>query len=61
VKWKSRGHPGGKIGDERVPTKLPADVKLIVNPHARVPLPDWIITVVNETRAESRRLNGRAD
>jgi hypothetical protein len=30
-------------------------VKLIPNPHARLPLPAWIAEVVEETRAESRR------
>ena len=36
-------------------------LKLIPNPHACIPLPVWITEVVEETRAESRRLTGRPD
>ncbi len=36
-------------------------LKLIPNPHAAIPLEGWIIDVVEETRAESRRLTGRPD
>jgi len=36
-------------------------LKLIPNPHASTPLPAWITKVVEETRAESRRLTGRPD
>jgi hypothetical protein len=36
-------------------------LKLIPNPHARIPLPAWISDVVEETRAETRRLTGRPD
>jgi len=36
-------------------------LKLIPNPHASKPLAAWITDVVEETRAESRRLTGRPD
>lgn len=36
-------------------------LKLIPNPRPSIPLPDWITEVVEETRAESRRLTGRPD
>jgi hypothetical protein len=34
-------------------------VRLIVNPHARIPLPDWIKDAVERTRAESGSLTAR--
>ncbi|MGO9591547.1 MAG: hypothetical protein ACLP3K_16075 [Candidatus Acidiferrales bacterium] len=36
-------------------------MKLIPNPHARISLPAWIAEVVQEIRADSRRLTGRPD
>jgi hypothetical protein len=36
-------------------------LKLIPNPHARIPLPSWISEAVEETRAETKRLTGRPD
>jgi hypothetical protein len=36
-------------------------LKLIPNSHARIALPAWISEVVEETRAETRRLTGRPD
>jgi hypothetical protein len=36
-------------------------LKLIPNPHAAMPPTGWITDVVEETRAESRRLTGRPD
>jgi hypothetical protein len=36
-------------------------VKLIMNPHASVPLPEWITAAVEEARSETRRLTGRPD
>ena len=36
-------------------------VKLIANPHARTLLPGWINDVIEDARAESRRLTGRSD
>jgi hypothetical protein len=36
-------------------------VKLIANPHARIPLPAWITAVAEETRTETRQLTGRPD
>jgi len=36
-------------------------IKLISNPHANIPIPAWITDVVEETRAESRRLTGSPD
>jgi hypothetical protein len=41
-------------------TWLPS-LKLIPNPHASIPLSAWITEVIEETRAESRRLTGRSD
>src|SRR5262249_40342315 len=41
-------------------TWLPS-LKLIPNPHAAIPLTGWITGVIEETRAESRRLTGRPD
>jgi hypothetical protein len=36
-------------------------VKLIANPHARIPLPSWITDTVDGIRADARRLTGRPD
>ena len=36
-------------------------VKLIRNPHARIPLPDWIIETVEATREQMRAMTGRPD
>ena len=36
-------------------------LKLILNPHAANPLPAWITTFVEETRAETQRLTGQPD
>jgi len=36
-------------------------LKLISNPHACMAVPDWVTTVIEETRAETRRLTGRPD
>jgi hypothetical protein len=33
--------------------------KLITNPHATMPLPSWIIEVVDRIRAEHQRATGR--
>ena len=37
------------------------NVKLISNPHARIPLPGWISEMVAEIRADCRRLIGHPD
>lgn len=37
------------------------NMKLIPNPHAQPSLPGWITEVVEETRADSRRLTERPD
>ena len=36
-------------------------VKLVTNPHARVPVAPWIMDVVGEIREESKRRSGRPD
>jgi hypothetical protein len=36
-------------------------VKLIRNPHAHIPLPDWIIETINATREQIRAMTGRPD
>lgn len=36
-------------------------VKLILNPHAKIPLPSWIIDTVDGIRADTRHLTGKPD
>jgi hypothetical protein len=36
-------------------------VKLMNNPHARIPVPAWILAVIDEMRAETQRATGRPD
>ncbi len=42
------------------PMLLPL-LKLVPNPHARLPIPAWISDVVADTRADAKRLMGRPD
>src|SRR5262249_55437982 len=42
-------------------TRLLPYLKLIPNPHARIPLPAWVNEVVEEAREETRRLTSFSD
>jgi hypothetical protein len=38
-----------------------SSVRLMCNPHALNPVPDWLVRVVDEARAEAKHLTGRPD